>query len=68
MTSLKHLIGRGKKFWSRIFHTFDEGKMIGFFLQQMTQQRAQVPPADLPSFDLLSQTLEARRLEATEKK
>ena len=45
---------------------FDEGKMIGFFLQQMAQQRAQVPVADLPSFDLLAQTLESRRLEAAQ--
>ena len=41
--------------------------MIGFFLQQMAQQRAQVPVADLPSFDLLAQTLESRRLEAAQK-
>ena len=47
---------------------FNEGQMLGFFLQQMAQQRAQVPVTDLPSFDLLELTLESRRLEAAQQK
>ena len=43
---------------------YDESKVLGFFLQQVAQQRALVPDEDLPSYDLLTRTLEARRLKA----
>ena len=45
---------------------YDEDQVLGFFLQQVAQQRSQVPEKDLPSLDLLIQTLEARRLKAAE--
>lgn len=45
---------------------YDESKVLGFFLQQVAQQRGLVPDEDLPSYDLLTRTLEARRLKAAE--
>ena len=45
---------------------YDEDKVLGFFLQQVAQQRGLVPEKDLPSYDLLTRTLEARRLKAAE--
>jgi hypothetical protein len=40
---------------------FDESQMLGMMLMQMRGNRGQVPDADLPAFNYIVQTLEARQ-------